>query len=56
MGFFTKNLSYTQIKTIHVNSSYRKNKRFFCEKAHERLFLALFSVHTGKKKRFREKG
>jgi hypothetical protein len=29
-------------------------KRFFCVKAHERLFLALFAVHTGKKI-FREK-
>jgi hypothetical protein len=38
------------LKTIHVTSSYRKNKRFFYEKAHERLFWALFTVHTGEKK------
>jgi hypothetical protein len=37
------------LKTIHVTSSSRIKKRFFCEKAHERLFLALFAVHTGKK-------
>jgi hypothetical protein len=24
----------------------------FCEKAHERLFLALFAIHTSKKKDF----
>jgi hypothetical protein len=29
-------------------------RKIFCEKANERLFLALFAVHTGKK-RFREK-
>jgi hypothetical protein len=29
-------------------------ERSFVKKAHERLFLALFAVHTGKK-RFREK-
>jgi hypothetical protein len=25
-------------------------RKIFCEKAHERLYLALFAVHTGKKK------
>jgi hypothetical protein len=29
--------------------------KIFCEKAHERLFSALFAVHTGKKKDFVKK-
>jgi hypothetical protein len=53
MGFFSKK-SFV-LKTIHVTSSYRKNKRF-CEKAYERQFLALFAVPSiPVKKRFREK-
>jgi hypothetical protein len=46
-GLFHK--KYFVLKTIHVTSSYRKNKRFFFEKDHERLFLALFAVYTGEK-------
>jgi hypothetical protein len=30
-------------------------RKIFCEKVHERLFLALFAVHTGKKKDFVKK-
>jgi hypothetical protein len=43
------------LKTIHFTSSYRKNKRIFVKKAHERLFIALFAVNTGKKKDFVKK-
>jgi hypothetical protein len=36
-------------------STYRKNKKILCEKAYEMLFLAMFAVHTGKKKDFVKK-
>jgi hypothetical protein len=52
MGFFTKNLLfflYEKVTWIVLSA------KIFCEKADERLFLGLFAVHTGKKKRFREK-
>jgi hypothetical protein len=42
-GIFHKKSSV--LKTIHITSSDRKH-----EKVHERLFLAFFAVHIGKKK------
>jgi hypothetical protein len=52
MGFFTKNLSYSKQSMLPPLIGKIKE---FCEKAHERLFLALFAVHTGKKKDFVKK-
>jgi hypothetical protein len=46
MGFFTKNILcflLEEVRWIVLSSE------DFCEKANERLFLALFTVHTGKK-------
>jgi hypothetical protein len=52
MSFLTKNLLfflYEEVTWIVLST------KDFCEKAHERLYLALFAVHTGKKKDFVKK-
>jgi hypothetical protein len=52
MSFLTKNLLfflYEEVTWIVLST------KDFCEKAHERLFLALFAVHTGTKKDFVKK-